>query len=186
MKKEIFQVPNLSIPFQEQLAVTDLTAEDVANINKIKPMVAIHSELIADKFYDKILSIPSLKHIIEQHSSVERLKVTLIKHVEAMFTNEFNDDYLYERNQIALIHYLIKLEPKWYIAAFQYLYNIIHEIFMKEFDNKEEAAQLLSVVSKYISLEMQIVLEAYETKSLSNVEVDDLLAQYNLLNDISK
>ncbi|UTW68998.1 hypothetical protein KHA80_17530 [Anaerobacillus sp. HL2] len=36
-----------------------------------------------------------------------------------------------ERKQIALIHYLVKLEPKWYIAAFQYLFNIIHSLLIR-------------------------------------------------------
>lgn len=34
---------------------------------------------------------------------------------------------------------------------------------------------LSSVVSKYISLEMQNVLETYENKVLSNLEIDELL-----------
>lgn len=34
---------------------------------------------------------------------------------------------------------------------------------------------LSSVVSKYISLEIEIVLEAYENKVLSNLEIDELL-----------
>ncbi|QOY34069.1 hypothetical protein AWH56_015105 [Anaerobacillus isosaccharinicus] len=43
---------------------------------------------------------------------------------------------------------------------------------------------LSSLLSKYISLEMQIVLEAYENKVLSNLEIDELLLTLELNQDI--
>lgn len=175
MSKEIFKVDDVSFPLQEQINVTDLTVEDVAHVSEINEILVGHIDEIAEQFYNKILSVPKLKYIIEEHSSVEKLKITLKRHIQTMFTANLNDEYLAERNQIALIHYLINLEPKWYIAAFQFLNNLINEKLMRDVVDKVHAAYLSTVVTKYISIEMQIVLEAYETKVLSNLEIDTLL-----------
>lgn len=177
MTKEIYQVKNTFIPFQEQVELTDLTVEDVKNVTNIYKLIEPHIDKITDQFYKKILSIPHLREIIESNSAVEKLRETLKRHIESMFTKNLNDEYLVDRNQIALIHYLVKLEPKWYIAAFQYLAYIIQTIIIEEANNKEDALLYNSIVSKYISLEMQIVLEAYENKVLSNLEIDELLNQ---------
>lgn len=181
MSKQIFQVTNMSFPFQEQVNLTDLSVQDVSNVHIINKFVEVHADEIADQFYNKILSVPHLKSIIEQHSTVDKLKRTMKRHIQQMFTAKLDDEYVAERKQIALIHYLVKLEPKWYIAAFQYLFNSIQLILMREYENKEEVAYLSTIVAKYISLEMQIVLEAYETKVLSNIEIDNLLQ--NLMDD---
>jgi heme-based aerotactic transducer len=175
MSKEIFKVNNSASLFQDQVKVTNLTFEDVEQIGKINNFIEKHCDEIIDQFYEKILSVPHLKQLIENHSSLEKLKKTLKKHIQTMFTKDLDDEYLAERNQIALIHYLIKLDPKWYIAAFQHLNNCFHLILAREIESKEEVTQLSSIISKYISLEMQIVLEAYETKVLTNMEIDDLL-----------
>lgn len=175
MAKEIFKVTNTSYPFQDQVNVTDLTTEDVENVSKIITIIDIHIDEVTDQFYKKILSIPQLKAIIEEHSTVDKLKQTLKRHIQTMFTKNLDDNYLAERNQIALIHYLVKLEPKWYIAGFQYLSHVLQTILIREVADKDEAMYLSSIISKYISLEMQIVLEAYENKVLSNLEIDELL-----------
>lgn len=177
MSKSVYQLTNISVPFQDQVNVTDLTEDDVRNVPKLNDFINAYTDEIADQFYEKILTVPQLAAIIHQHSSVDKLKRTMRRHLSMMFTKDLNDDYLAERNQIALIHYLIKLEPKWYIAGFQYLFHIITRLLFEKLEDKEEAVNFSSIVSKYISLEMQIVLEAYETKVLTNLEIDDLLEQ---------
>ena len=61
----------------EKINMIDLTRKDLQIIRCIQPLIETHIEPLVTYFYDKILEVNELKHIIETTSSVERLRKTL-------------------------------------------------------------------------------------------------------------
>lgn len=59
--------------------------------------------------------------LINEHSSVDKLKVTLRRHIQEMFHGVINDDYFEKRIKIARVHLNIGLHTTWYLGAFQRL-----------------------------------------------------------------
>ena len=103
--------------------------------------------------------------IINDNSSVERLKNTLRQHITEMFDGRIDKVYFEKRIKIAHIHVKIGLQTKWYMCAFQDLLLSLINIIEENVGIKEESFLALKAVSKLLNLEQQIVLEAYDHES---------------------
>ncbi|WP_425542041.1 protoglobin domain-containing protein [Paenibacillus motobuensis] len=56
------------------------------------------------KYYSFRRPIDKLKEIIEQHSTIERLKQTLEGHLLEMFNGEIGQEFIIKRLAIAKVH----------------------------------------------------------------------------------
>lgn len=165
IKEVKINVPSDS-EWQKQLNMISLTLEDLAVIRSLKPLITENIEGIVDQFYKNIENVPGLLHIIQKHSSVNRLKVTLIKHIQEMFDGVINSEYVDQRRVIAHIHFKIGLQPKWYICSFQDMLLSILSILDKAIENKNDYQKSVKAVTKILNFEQQIVLEAFEFEQL--------------------
>lgn len=128
----------------------------------IQPFIAEHLETITENYYKEIRQEASLLKIIDDNSSVERLKQTLTTHIYEMFDGKIDRDFVRQRNTIAHVHVRIGLKTKWYMGAFQSLFTTFVSILKNNIIDKDELLEAINVVSKILNLEQQLVLEAYE------------------------
>ncbi|WP_080846113.1 globin-coupled sensor protein [Cytobacillus gottheilii] len=146
----------------KQIEMIGLTAGDLQQLVSLQPLVKEQITKIVDEFYEKVETEPLLVEIIQQHSSIERLKVTLKRHIAEMFNGIVDENYINMRKRIANIHVRIKLPTKWYLGAFQNLLISIIDVIEENIDEKEEVLLKMKAVTKIFNLEQQIVLEAYD------------------------
>lgn len=145
-----------------QLSIIALTRRDLAIAKRIQPFISEHLESITENYYKEIRKEASLLKIIDDNSSVDRLKQTLNRHIFEMFEGKINRDFVQQRNTIAHVHVKIGLKTKWYMGAFQSLFTTFVSILQNHISDKEELLEAINVVSKILNLEQQLVLEAYE------------------------
>ncbi|MGE7932689.1 protoglobin domain-containing protein [Viridibacillus arvi] len=154
-----------------QIDLLNLKNEDLHIARQLKPTVEKHIVEIVEQFYASIETVASLKELIQQHSSGERLRQTLRHHVIEMFDGIIDDTFIEKRARVAKVHVRIGLYPKWYLAAFQKIeHNLIEKIYDLELETTLERT-VINSVKKIISFEQQIVLEEYDQFS------DQLLEQ---------
>ncbi len=141
-----------------------LKEEDLAILRQLKPLSEDFIPTMVDQFYDAVSLSDHLLNIINQSSKIERLKITLTKHLTEIFEGRINNDYIEQRNAIAATHVRIGLESKWYISSFQSLMttfiNFVNDLEM----SKEDATKAINAFSKIINFEQQLVIEAYEAE----------------------
>ena len=152
---------NQHAEFKKQLAMVDLTDEDLWVLSRLKPLVTEHIETIVTRFYQNLEHENSLMEIIHDHSSVDRLKKTLTIHIQEMFSGVIDEAFLEKRIRIAHVHLRIGLLPKWYLGAFQDLLLSMLSIFENALSD-EEYRRSVKAVTKILNIEQQIVLEAFE------------------------
>lgn len=145
-----------------QMSQIHLTEQDLAVAKALQPLIIQNIDKIVGFFYGNIENEPLLMSIIEKHSSIERLKQTLTRHIQEMFSGKIDSQYYEQRSRIAVIHMRIGLEPKWYMCAFQNLQVSIMELLHQHIADKQEFVHAISAVTKILSIEQQIVLEEYE------------------------
>nr|WP_325048701.1 protoglobin domain-containing protein [Peribacillus glennii] len=75
---------------------------------------------IVENFYSNLAHEPSLTKIIEDHSSVDRLKKTLTHHLVQLFSGRIDEGFVKQRQIIAHVHVRIGLQPKWYMLYSRY------------------------------------------------------------------
>lgn len=148
--------------FQKQLEMIQLTTDDLRYLKVFKRYVDGHIEAIVDSFYKSLDLERSLIHIINKHSSIDKLKVTLHRHICEMFAGEIDAQYFEKRKRIARVHVHIGLETKWYISAFQNLFLDFLQLVQKNIKDANMQFKTLAAISKILNFEQQIVLEEYE------------------------
>lgn len=154
----------------EQLRMIDLSASDIELLHQMKPFIKKRIEWITSTFYQSVLDVPKLTEIIIKHSTVERLKMTLQEHLLDMFSGNIDQEFISKRLRIAKVHKKVGLEPKWYLSAFQNLQNAFLKVIYDEIKSEELRLQMIKTTSKLLSLEQQLVLEAYERENLLEKE----------------
>ncbi|ETI66548.1 globin-coupled sensor protein [Neobacillus vireti] len=147
---------------QKQLKIIQLTTRDLAIAKTIQPFIKEHLDLIVTNYYNSIQLEPSLKKIINDNSTVERLKVTLKKHIFELFEGRIDHNFIMQRNKVAHVHVRIGLKTKWYMAAFQSFFTTIVSVLQQYIEDSTKLVEAINVVAKLLNLEQQLVLDAYE------------------------
>ncbi|RKD75161.1 heme-based aerotactic transducer [Sinobaca qinghaiensis] len=179
----------LSIPpgsdMNRQLHIINLNEADLTVVKSLKPLIEKNIEWITEQFYGNITKQPNLLAIIEQHSHVERLKMTLKTHIVELFNGTIDDAFLAKRKRIAHAHVRIGLETKWYMSAFQDLLNSLAKIAQDHIENREDLTQAVLIISKLINFEQQIVLEAYEEEN-KRIRLEDQAVKDTFIERVSE
>ncbi|ASS92619.1 globin-coupled sensor protein [Peribacillus simplex] len=149
-----------------QVNIIDLTEFDLKLIHAFREAIEPQVERVVDTFYQTILQVPELKGIITEHSTVGKLRKTLITHMLSLFNGVIDDDFVELRTKVAKTHYRIGLQPRWYSSGFQNVQNYMQRIVFEQSRNEEEQMALISAIGKILNLEQQLVLEAYEVENL--------------------
>ncbi|MFF5996621.1 globin-coupled sensor protein [Lysinibacillus sp. KU-BSD001] len=147
---------------KQQLTMLNLTDVDLKYLCAFQPYVEKNINEIVNRFYDVLGMNPGLIKIIDDHSTVERLKITLKKHIYEMFCGVIDESFFHKRERIARVHVHIGLPTQSYIAAFQTLNLSFMEYIKQYIPHTEDQFQTLLAVSKILNLEQQLVLEAFE------------------------
>lgn len=153
----------------DKINMIQLTGKDVKLLKSIQPIIESNVDEIVESFYSVIMKVPSLKGIIDKNSTVERLKKTLRVHVIEMFDGIIDQNFIDKRLKIAHVHYVIGLEPAWYMGAFQHIQDTITYLVFKDIKDKRKLQSVLSSVNKILSFEQQIVLEAYDRENMKKL-----------------
>lgn len=165
VKKEVFIKVNKDSDVLKQIEMMNLTLDDLCMIRTFQPVIEQHLTEIVEQFYQNLEKEQSLLDIIHQNSTFERLKKTLRTHIYEMFSGQVDEDYIKQRYMIAHVHVKVGLEPKWYMCAFQELLQLIFNIVEQHTDNTNDYKQAILAITKIVSLEQQMVLEAYELEN---------------------
>lgn len=155
---------NLQKDLYTQIDMIHLTTRELAILRVMRPVLKENLTVLVENFYANLKKEPSLQHIIQDHSTFDRLKQTLSKHLGEMFDGIIDEKFVHKRQRIASVHARIGLAPKWYMCAFQDLLNGFFKIVEKIDYPVAERFEILKTISKILNLEQQIVLELYETE----------------------
>ena len=144
------------------LKMLQLGEQDLKYLKVFKPVIMQNIEEIVYVFYEALGAEPSLIEIINKHNSVDRLKITLNRHIQEMFDGRIDSDYFEQRKRIAHVHVRIGLPSQWYISAFQNLFNKIVLYVENSIPNHQDQLLTIRAITKIFNFEQHLVLETFE------------------------
>ena len=175
------QVSNVVIELppeiEMQRKLIRLEREDLAYLRAYQDELRELTPTLVHIFYDELEKIDEMRDLIRQHSSSDRLRLTLSNHIMEMFEGKLNRAYIDRRLAIAKRHYLIGLKGKWYMAAFQKIFETVVLAIQEEQLHEVSKMKLMMAVSKIFNFEQQIVLEMFDD------EADDVRASVQQVKD---
>jgi heme-based aerotactic transducer len=155
---------NLSDEVKLQLSMIDLKEQDLKIIKVIHPHIKTNIERMTNGFYERVTMVPHLTAIIKDNSSLDRLRKTLSVHLLEMFEGFIDESFIAKRDRIAHVHVRIGLEPRWYMAAFNVIFEISQRIIRENYTNSDDRELAINAVNKVLNFEQQLVLTAYEAR----------------------
>lgn len=201
MKKDVTALPLLERAKQEltnvtiakdlpkdiksQLAMSNITESDLAILRVLIPEVKTNAKSIVSNFYVNLENEESLKTIISNNSTVERLRITLEKHISEMFDGKIDKQYVDARHRIAVIHARIGLEPKWYLSSFQDLLNSFFAVIEASSLVATDKVTAINSIAKILNFEQQLVLEVYEQENEQKL-IDENTKKTALMEEIQQ
>jgi len=162
--------PMLDEDVKERLDMIKLTEEDMAVLRRIKPLMEPHLQAVIDDYYASLVKVSKLKAIIYMHSSIDRLKGTMRRHLLEILDGRIDPSFMEKRIRIAIMHNKIGLEPKWYMAAFEKLQSSFLEHLVQELHTSADRDRAAETISKMFNFEQQVVLDAYEKEHIQERE----------------
>lgn len=169
------EVTNTGIAIQDlerlqQLELVNLTEHDLELLKCLKPYVEQSVVEVVQEFYKAIENVPTLRDVIQKHSSSERLRQTLRHHIIEMFEGRIDEEFMEKRRRVGIMHVKINLYPKWYLAAFRNLERSLRKVVYDLQLTSDEEEKMCDAISKICNFEQQIVLEEYDNYSAELME----------------
>lgn len=150
---------------EKQLELINLTVQDLTRLHTYQPIVREKIDEIVAVFYENVLTVPTLRKIIEERTNVAYLKRVLAEYIVEMFQRSIDQTSIDKKVKIARIHFQMGVEPKWYMGVFQQIQEVFIELITETLPSWQERKQAIVDITKLINLEMQIVLEEYEKQN---------------------
>lgn len=166
-----------------QLKFVGLVEEDIANLVEMRPIMEKHAPKIVEAFYEKLQEMPNLVHIINKHSTINKLKETLIQYLLDMVSGNINEEYVIRRKVIGNVHNRIGLFPEWYIGAYTLIQNEVLKALTQELYAWEDVMRCYLSFQRLCSFDMQIgietYIEAYTSSMMKLNEIEELQSRLN-------
>ncbi len=141
------------------------TQEDAERVRSVAPIAQRHFAELIDDFYVAIQQNPQTTKIITGGAQqIERLKRTLVKWLEELFSGKYDQDYVVRRWKVGLRHVEIGLEQVYTNAALSRLRIRLLNVLKKESTNTDEILVARSSLNKLLDLDLAIIEEAYRTE----------------------
>ncbi|WP_019121446.1 methyl-accepting chemotaxis protein [Brevibacillus massiliensis] len=149
-------------PLRQKLYFLQISKEDVQHLGKVQDIMDEYAERITKRHYELLAQIPAMRQIIDDHSSLERLHATFMEYLKSVPRVTFDEEYMRSRTKVGMVHSRIQLAPEWFIGAFTRIYEYLVPAILHRFRNAKEASGILLALNRVLTLDAQIVLEAYQ------------------------
>lgn len=166
---------NLSSERQQQVSYIGITEADLNVLkSKKKEFKQIVSSLV-EELYKQMTEEPELLRIIEQHSTLDRLKETQQWYFLSMASGVIDEAFIERRLLIGKIHSRIGLTTNWYLGTYILYLDLATAYFERILPT--EWQPVIHALTKMFNLDSQLVLEAYEVDEKAKIE--NLLEKQN-------
>ncbi|WP_397540038.1 protoglobin domain-containing protein [Rummeliibacillus pycnus] len=153
---------NANKRFQIKLDFLGLSSIRRASVQGLRELYDVHHNEILDGFYEHLISFPEFREIIENHSSVERLKISFDKHFRSLFEDQLDLQYIFNRRKIAHTHAKLGVLPDWMISAYTLINQIIIPLILEKYSrDRKKMMDVLLAYETLVSIDQQLIVETY-------------------------
>ncbi|MDU2063930.1 MAG: globin-coupled sensor protein [Sporomusaceae bacterium] len=134
-------------------AFLDTNQDLLGYLTALKPIIEQHHNDITDRFYQRLLEVPSLKEFIQNHSTVERLKKTFHQFLPLLYESNITEEYIARMRLIGNKHNDISLPVSWFILALSSLKRILIPMILNTYGSSpKELEKILIAFDQQLQL----------------------------------
>jgi len=147
---------------ETRLRYARIDATTRADLPAIWQQVAPDLPGVLTRFYAHAHGEPHLSQLLGDKQA--GLETAQAKHWERLFSGQFDADYVASIRRIGMAHVRIGLEPRWYIAGYQFLLNELSGIVVRK--NRfapSRLARYIEALNKVVMLDLDYAISTYQT-----------------------
>ncbi|MET1411073.1 globin-coupled sensor protein [Roseibium sp. HPY-6] len=147
--------------FARRLQFAHIDDEVVADLRSLWPVIEKNIDGILSGFYDHLRQYPEVSEMVGDQQN--RLESAQKAHWEKLFNQGFDRDYVESINRIGRVHSRIGLEPKWYIAGYQFVLVRLQDLFVRKFRfSPARLSRSLRHVTSAVMLDLDMAISTYQ------------------------
>lgn len=155
----------------ESVRLLRMDAEQLALLKEVHLVIEKDAEEIVRNFYAHVTTLPGLKAIIDQFSTVEKLKITMKKYLLSLFPDKIDEEFMQWRVTIGEVHNRINLPPFYYLSANQFFCDeIIPRIFKHYCKKTDQAIRASLAFQRLLSFDQQVVMASYIQSYMTEID----------------
>lgn len=156
---------------EESVRLLRIDGEQLARLKEIRAIIERDVDEIVNNFYAHVTTIPGLKAIIDQFSTLEKLKITMKKYLLSLFPDKIDEEFMKWRVVIGEVHKRINLPPIYYMSANQlFCDEIIPRIFKHYRKKTDQAVRASLAFQKILSFDQQVVMASYIQSYMNEID----------------
>lgn len=172
MSAELFQ------RYQELQRYVGWTADDAERVRSAGALVAAELPAVVDDFYEEIERHPAArKVIVGGQEQILRLKGTLIRWLEDLFSGNYDEAYVTRRWRVGYRHVEIGLDQVYTNAALSRIRRSLMHVLERNW--RADAQQLLRVresINTLLDLDLAMIEDAYQHEYGARLQRQERLA----------
>ncbi len=153
---------------KKQLDYTGITEADLQYLSEQKEHFEAITDIVVDHLYAHINDQPELVAIINETSTIERLKKTQRWYFMTMVEGKIDMEFIEKRLFIGKVHSRIGLTTNWYLGTYMTYLNLAIQS-LKQVAPDQWMIIVLSL-AKMFNFDSQLVLESYEHDEKKKVQ----------------
>ncbi len=171
-----------SADLARRLAFARIDRETSETLREVWPLVEPILPELLRRFYAHLSGEAVLARLISGRS--QDLATAQKRHWERVFSGRFDEDYARSVRAIGAAHHRIGLEPRWYVAGYQYVLNEVmaHLVSLDRLRGRR-LTRRLRAVNQAVMLDMDLAISVYqevliEERSRHAKYVDDQISSF--------
>ncbi|MDA8094826.1 MAG: HAMP domain-containing sensor histidine kinase [Betaproteobacteria bacterium] len=145
-----------------RLAYLDFGERDAELLRELEAVFLPHMDSIAEGFYQHLLGFEATRDVLKDEAAVRRLKETQKDYLRQSLHGPYDPAYFERRWRIGHIHHVIRLDPKWFVGAFQLYHRLLFPLILAhDRDDAQALAQHILALDKIMTIDMTVGLESY-------------------------
>ena len=150
-----------STDIARRLRFAGIDQDTSATLREVWAVIEPALPKVLERFYAHVKSEPELARLVG--SRAVDLASAQSRHWGRVFSGRFDDDYARSVKAIGMAHHRIGLEPRWYIAAYQYVMNELVVLMVKKAGFRQSRLQKwLVATNKAVMLDMDFAISVYQ------------------------
>ncbi len=149
--------------------------DDAELLKSLHPLMAANADRIADEFYDFLLGIPETAEHLKGGQLLNRLKTTHKEWFIALFSGNYDNQYLHNLQQIGQAHVQVGLGAHYVNAAMNIVRRFLIELLQEQYPELEVRRKFRNAVERIIDINLDILSASYQEEALKKVFVSHRL-----------
>lgn len=158
---------------QNQLSLMNIDQDTLKNIRNVSNFLTPHIDEMIDEFYKRVTAEEHLAEIINEYSTLDRLKQTMRQYIEQFIQADINQSYVDSLITVGKVHSRIHLKAEDFMAAHHQLVQFMTAIVMENLYRKpDENMRAVLALQKLAAFDQQLIVQVYFGQTFNGLLVE--------------